>query len=238
MLLYLIRHGDPIYDPDSLTPLGHRQAEAIGKRLSQRGLDRIYASSSTRAMQTAQPTAEMLKMNVAVLDWCSEVHTWRELTCHYPDGRTDWCFHDPEIVRLFQSAEILALGRRWYDHPAFENTTFALGMERVQRESDAFLRSLGYAHHLDENCYTVDGVRRERIALFAHHGFGMAFLSCILDLPFPLLSTRFDISHSGMTVVEFPEEGNEVYPTVLTLSNDAHLYREGLPTRYGNRIDI
>ena len=31
MKLYLVRHGDPIYNPDSLTPLGERQAEAVSK---------------------------------------------------------------------------------------------------------------------------------------------------------------------------------------------------------------
>lgn len=31
MLLYYIRHGMPVYDPDSLTPLGERQAEAAAK---------------------------------------------------------------------------------------------------------------------------------------------------------------------------------------------------------------
>ena len=41
MLFFLIRHGDPIYDPDSLTPLGHRQAEALAKRLSLYGLDEV-----------------------------------------------------------------------------------------------------------------------------------------------------------------------------------------------------
>lgn len=42
MLLFYIRHGDPIYKPDSLTPLGHRQAEAVAKRLSLYGIDRIF----------------------------------------------------------------------------------------------------------------------------------------------------------------------------------------------------
>ena len=42
MLLYYIRHGDPIYNPDQLTPLGKRQAEAIGKRLAIHGIDKIY----------------------------------------------------------------------------------------------------------------------------------------------------------------------------------------------------
>ena len=61
MLLYYVRHGDPIYNPDQLTPLGQRQAEAIGKRLAVHGIDKIYSSTSTRAYQTALPLAEMLK---------------------------------------------------------------------------------------------------------------------------------------------------------------------------------
>lgn len=48
MLFYFIRHGDPIYDPDSLTPLGHKQAEALAKRLCVYGLDEIYTSTSNR----------------------------------------------------------------------------------------------------------------------------------------------------------------------------------------------
>ena len=29
MLFFYIRHGEPIYDPDSLTTLGHAQANAL-----------------------------------------------------------------------------------------------------------------------------------------------------------------------------------------------------------------
>ena len=32
MILFYIRHGEPIYNPDQLTPHGHEQAEALGKR--------------------------------------------------------------------------------------------------------------------------------------------------------------------------------------------------------------
>ena len=64
MLFFYIRHGDPIYNPDSLTPLGLEQAEAIKYRLARYGLDKIYASSSNRAMLTAKPTAELLKKEV------------------------------------------------------------------------------------------------------------------------------------------------------------------------------
>lgn len=61
MLFFYVRHGDPTYNPDALTPLGRRQAEAVGRRLSAFGVDKIYASTSTRAIQTAQPAAEMMK---------------------------------------------------------------------------------------------------------------------------------------------------------------------------------
>ena len=41
MLFFYIRHGIPIYDPDSLTELGKKQADALAKRLSIYGIDKI-----------------------------------------------------------------------------------------------------------------------------------------------------------------------------------------------------
>ena len=76
MLIYYIRHGDPVYDPDSLTELGKRQAEAIGKRLAGVDIGKIYASSSNRAIQTATPLSEMSKKEITVLDWCNEGYVW------------------------------------------------------------------------------------------------------------------------------------------------------------------
>ena len=56
MILFYVRHRDPVYDPDSLTPLGVRQSEALAKRLALYGVDRIYSSTSNRAIQTTKPT--------------------------------------------------------------------------------------------------------------------------------------------------------------------------------------
>ena len=45
MLLFFIRHGDPNYFPDQLTPLGHRQAEAVARAVQsmQRVMDELEA---------------------------------------------------------------------------------------------------------------------------------------------------------------------------------------------------
>ena len=76
----------------------------------------------------------------------------------------------------------------------------------------------------------------KRIALFAHHGFGLLFLSTVLNIPYPMFCTHFDMTHTGMTVIEFPECDGYITPKALTLSNDSHIYREGLPTKYNNEI--
>ena len=75
----------------------------------------------------------------------------------------------------------------------------------------------------------------KRVAFFAHQGFGLAFLSCLLGIPYPQFTTHFDMCTSGMTVIEFNNEGGYSYPRILTLSSDGHLYREGLPTGYNDR---
>lgn len=237
MLFFFIRHGDPIYDPDSLTPLGHRQAEAAARRLAQYGLDTIFSSTSTRAYQTALPTAEVLKKPITQLDWANESHAWMQLAVVNEKGQRKWMFEDEDSRRLLRSPEIRAMDRSWYEHPAFAGTACKEGILRIQREADAFFASLGYRHAAEESGFVAENPTDERVALFAHQGFGLAFLSCVLDVPYPMLCTRFDMSHSHFTVIEFAgQKGDIVIPRVLTLSNDSHLFRDGIPTRYQNRL--
>lgn len=228
MILFFVRHGDPCYNPDSLTPLGLRQAEAVGRRLCARGLDRIFSSPMKRAIETAQPAAEMLGKEIEILDFASETHAWNELTLVREDGRRVWACSDSETQKLFYESDVRDLGMRWYTHPAFENTTFQMGMERIQRESDKWLSSLGYARTEREGIYTEERKNDERIALFAHAGFGSAFFSHILGIPYPVYSQMFDLSHSCITAVEFKGKDGVVIPSVITMSNDAHLYEARL----------
>ena len=235
MILYYVRHGDPIYNPNMLTPLGQRQAEEVAKRLALYGVDEIYASPSNRAKQTAIPTSELLKLEIKEADFADEEHAWRELTCERLDGKgITWLFQHREKRALFNSPEVRSLGTEWYKHPEFAK--YENGIKRVDRATDEFLHSLGYEHDRVNARYNVISPNEKRIALFAHQGFGLAFFASLLDIPYPLFSTRFDMTHTGVTVIEFADEGGYSYPTVLSLSNDSHLYKSGLPTKYQNRI--
>ena len=54
MKLLIIRHGDPDYTTDSLTEKGLIQAEAVGKRMFDAGIDRIFSSPMGRASMSAR----------------------------------------------------------------------------------------------------------------------------------------------------------------------------------------
>ena len=238
MIIYYIRHGDPIYNPDSLTPLGRRQAEAVGRRLSLHGVDEIYSSPSGRAMQTAEPLSELLKKPVTTLDWCDEGLVWQEFTVTKPDGHTNWMFWEDEIKEKFTEKSILDLRNDWYQDPFFEEKV-RKGVIRVNTAVDEFLKGFGYIHNREKGTYTVENETGKRIAIFAHQGFSMAFFSSVLDIPYPVFSTHFDISHSCVSVIQFPESGRkEIIPRLIQHSNDSHLYKENLPTRHNNGFYI
>lgn len=235
MLLFYVRHGDPIYAPDSLTELGQKQAELLVNRMKECNPDRIFSSSSNRAVLTAEPTARYLNKPIEILDWCHEGHAFQEFCVKKEDGSRTWCFAEERTKNLLNSAEVRSLGMKWYDYPAFSNTSFKSGTMRVQHEVDKFMRSLGYEHDERKCGYHPVRPNDDRIALFAHQGFGMIFLSCLLDIPYPLIANHFDISHSNMTVIEFPNEAF-VIPKVLQLSNDSHLFASDMSVDYCNRI--
>lgn len=236
MLFFYVRHGDPIYNPDSLTPLGERQAEAVAKRLALYGIDKIYSSTSNRAYLTAKPTSEILKKDIEQLEFAKEGLAWQELTVVGADEKRRWLFQDPQARRMMVSEEIRALGDEWYTHSFFKDTKSKVGIERITAASDEFFKNLGYEHIPHTGSYKVINDNKERVAMFAHQGFGLAFLSCLLDIPYPQFAFHFDMSHSGMTVIEFKNENGIAIPKILTLANDSHLYREGLPTKYHNEI--
>ena len=239
MIFYYIRHGEPLGVPDySLTPLGREQAKALAKRLCLFGIDRVFASPTLRTMQTAQPICDLLGKEITTCDWADEGIVWNEFTVPHPKYEHTWAFFDPKYLEIFSSPEVRALGERWYEHPELAGLNFKAGVERVNAAVDEFFLSLGFRHDRENARYEVVGehLNRDRVALFAHQGFGMSFFSSMLDIPYPMFCTHFDFSHSSMSVINFEPRGKYVYPHVLQTANDSHLYREGIITGYHNAI--
>ena len=235
MLLFYIRHGDAIYDPDSLSPLGERQAEALAKRLAKYGIDEIYSSTANRSQLTAKPVAEILKKEVKLLDFCHEDYAWADFTVD-EDDLTDWFFKKTRFKKILAGDDVVNLSYNWYENKELKGYDFGKGITRIEKELDKFVLNLGYEHNRKKHLYNCVSPNDKRIALFAHQGFCVGFLSSLLDIPYPFIANHFDICNTGMTVIEFKDEGGISVPKVLTLSNDSHIYRENLVTAYDSGV--
>ena len=237
MLFFYVRHGDPIYDPDSLTPFGHRQAEAVGKRMAKAGIDQIYASPRGRAIQTAEPAAKALGLDIKIEPWMDESLAARAFGGVDEEGKpVTWAFWQPNKLIGNNSAYE---DRDSFSHSYYRNDKEAKAWaQTLERESDAFLSRLGFVRTKEGNGYLVTEKNSKKIAVFAHQGFGLHWLSHLLNIPYHVFTASFDISHTGVTIIHFDENKDITYPKILLLSDISHLYEEKLSTKYHGVEDI
>ena len=117
MLLYIVRHGDPIYVTDSLTEKGKLQALALAKRLCIHGLNKICSSPLGRAIETAQPTCEMLGLPLHIEEWTREVDDRFSLVM--PDGSKEFAFNVKNTS--YRQDDVINLGNDWHSAKIFDS---------------------------------------------------------------------------------------------------------------------
>ena len=236
VILYIIRHGDPIYDPDSLTPKGHRQAEAVGRRLSNVGISKIYSSPMIRAQQTAKPLAEMMHLDINIEEWASEDTAYREMSMDY-HGQICWYWRLP--VEEYVNDSTVKDHDNWYDMPSLEGhgESIKKGMERILACSDEFIARHGYRR--EGTLYRIENPNDDRIAMFCHEGFSKAWVAQLLGIAPHVFAASFDVTHSGIIIIEFPNNENGITrPRCLAWSDTSHIYEERLPMTFMNGFYI
>lgn len=72
MRLIFIRHAEPDYEHNSLTPKGFREAELLAPRAASWGASAYYVSPLARARLTAEPVLCMTGRTAEVMDWLQE----------------------------------------------------------------------------------------------------------------------------------------------------------------------
>ena len=245
MRIYYIRHADPYYPDDSLTPAGHLEAQALARHLAQVGIDEIYCSPRGRARLTAQYTADRLHLPVMIEPWTNELDGLRSEPYHQTAWDVDGAIlRSPEILA---AAENLSL----HAHPApgipvpppMNNPRIAEHLNKIRAGSDDFLLRLGFERQ--GNCYRIHGAygngstpaasKPKRIALFAHLGFGLTWLSHLLEIPLPLMWAGFYLHPSSVTTILFDERApGFASPRLLGMGDITHLHQAGLsPSRAG-----
>ena len=232
MLLYIVRHGDPDYPTDSLVPRGILQAESVAKRLAQVGIDRIFTSPMGRARQTAQPLCDLLGKEYQVEEWTREI----SMITRYPDGK------DKSIALMKNTYARENDG--WdlspshaLDGPIFEGTDIAEKQAFLEKEGNAFLERLGYKE--ENGVYRILRNNEDKVALFCHTVMARAWLSTLLHIPIHLMWAGFQMTHTGVTVLEFKNNENGITaPYCRCFSDMSHLYAEGLDMIHDNRVSL
>ena len=234
MLLYIVRHGDPNYELDCLTERGHMQAEAVGKRIAASGINEIYSSPMGRARQTAAPACRLLNLPCHIEDWAHEVE--EERLTPEPYGKLT-------SVSLIQNTYYRENGGidlpydRAFEAVGFRYSDMKTATERIAAGGRDFLERLGYKE--ENGVYKILRNNEDKVALFCHTVMARAWLSTLLHIPIHLMWAGFQMTHTGVTVIEFKNNENGITaPYCRCFSDMSHLYAEGLDMRHDNKMSL
>jgi probable phosphoglycerate mutase len=211
MRIYLIRHGDPVYSTDSLTPAGKLEAEALAGYLTEVKPDRLYTSPLGRARETASYAEQALGMTAEVLEWTRELNMQNDICKGSP-----WDIPPPQLKQLDAAA-----------NPLWQEQVGAVG-----RNSDNWLQSLGWEKQ-EKAYHSTDSAPSDKelqLAVFCHGGFGLTWLAHLLDIPVETMWRSFFLHTSSITTILFEErEPGMATPRVISMSALPHLAKANLP---------
>lgn len=235
MLLYIIRHGIPDYTTDTLTDLGWKQAEAVGKRMARSKIDRIFTSPMGRARQTAEPACRLLGLEATVEEWTREIDDEGYTT--YPDGkRKPLCAMPNTLARGTDELELPF--SRSFECRAIAESGMKARYDDIWEKGNDFLERLGYKE--ENGVFRIIRPNEEKVALFCHALFGMTWISQLLRIPFHMMWTSFCYSHTGVTIIEFENNADGfTSPKCLSYCDLSHIYADpSLPLLYDNYLPL
>lgn len=232
MHLYVIRHADPDYSHDTLTPQGVKEAQALARRMARVGLTHLYSSPVPRALLTSQAIAELSPLPIAREDWLVEPSYLTVVQ----DGSTYkiWDLYGEHV----RSREPPPSQETWNRVPPFNAPEVGEMWRGFRRRADEFLAGHGYVR--EGGRYRVRNRNRHRIALVGHNGTVLLFLAHLLELPLSLVWCGFFAWPASVTVF-FLEEHSDTWatPRALNVADVSHLYAAGLeprPRAFGNDL--
>lgn len=175
MKLVIVRHGDPDYSIDSLTPTGWKEAELLSEQLVKTPADYYYVSPLGRAKDTASFTMAKLGRTAVELDWL------REFPCHIrrpdrEDGSApawDWLPQD------WMADERFFYQEHWHENERMEEGGAKEIYDRIIQNFDTLLEAHGYARQ--GRYYRAVRANNDTLVFFCHFALECVLLSHLLN---------------------------------------------------------
>ena len=220
--ILLIRHAEPDYSVDSLTPKGRVEAELLSRRLARYDIRDFYTSPLGRARDTAAYTLDRLGRQAETLSWL------REFKGSYPDPESGerrivaWDVK-PRIWTAFPGVMDI---QTWCDVPAFSGGDVREVWQQTVDGVDALLGRYGYRK--DGPVWKSLNNADFTIALFCHFGISMAILGYLTDIsPMILWHHTLCLPSSVTEVVTEERIKGEVAFRLTKLGDLTHLEAAG-----------
>lgn len=248
MRIIFVRHGEPDYANDTLTPKGWREAELLSERIKNWDVDAFYTSPLGRAKDTASCTLKKMGREAVELPWMKEFGYAIDDPVTGRHG-VPWDF----VPSFWTPQEAMHDLDKWAETEVMQqNPQIVPAYQEVVQKLDELLASYGY----DRDHYFYRTKEKEEhfmagtvapgstfaaseekeqsagpvIVIFCHLGITCLVLSHLLNIPFPLLVHGFFMPPSSITVVNSEERwGNEAYFRVQTIGDVHHLLSGGEP---------
>ena len=227
MKLLIIRHGDPDYERDSLTPAGFAEAELLADYLRDVRIDHAYVSPLGRAQATAAPTLAAKGMGATTLDWLREFVPAERLAAQIPQDQ--WpedlsgiplCIWD--LLPEEWTAQDRNYTDRWHEDPVLQTVATREAYEEVCASLDELLAAHGYVR--SGRIYEAVAPNHETLALFCHFGLGNVILSHLLGISPMVLWHGFCAAPSSVTTVVTEERSQgKAWFRVLEYGGVEHL---------------
>ena len=222
MRILFVRHGNPNYDLDILTELGHKQAEACAERLKGEGIEKIFSSTCGRALETAAHTAEKYGLDVVHCDFIREI-SWssKDGTPIYENG------HPWNYASEYLKDNRSLIDVDWENDTLYSKSKTPDSFHKVGAGLDAWLETIGYKR--EGYYYRVLEKKYDTVAMFCHGGaFAVAFAH-LFNLPAPFAFKCVPLNQSGVVEITVGGEvGDIVSPQLGTSYGICHLRESGI----------
>ena len=223
MRLMLVRHAEPDYSVDSLTPKGRLEAELLSRRLARLDVKAFYTSPMGRAKDTAAPTLRRMNRTARILPWLVE---FRGRFFDEERGRDaiPWDLRP----RFYQAHPALADREAWLHEPIFDGGT----VRDIWREScdglDSLLAEHGYFR--DGQLYRCDNNQADTQVLFCHFGIATALMAHLINASPVALWQGLCMQPSSVTTLITEERvKGEVVFRCMQYGDLSHLYAADKP---------
>lgn len=194
MKILLVRHAEPDYSIDSLTPKGHREAAYLADMLSKVPIEAFYASPLGRARDTAAYTLEKAGRSAEVLPWLCEFRG----RCTDPDTGKDhvcWDFRP----RTWTAQPHIFDAEDWVKAPIYQGSGADNTWKETKQGVDELLARHGYRK--DGPVWLCDHNDNRILVLFCHFGIAMAVLGYLTGMSPAVLWHRYCMQPSSVTTI-------------------------------------